>query len=158
METITYCTAVAARTSDIWPACSAEGRLTVSYPPWALHAGHMSPVRAATAQCRPVIVSIFVNPTQFAPNEDFQKYPRTLEADRQQLEESGVDYLFAPETAEMYPQGFRTWVNVDGLPIASKDARGPSTFEVSPRLCSNFSKSFSRKQRFSAARMRSRLD
>ena len=81
----------------------------------ALHEGHMSLVRAAMAECQPVIASIFVNPTQFGPNEDLQKYPRTLEADRKRLEEAGVDYLFAPEAAEMYPQGFRTWVNVEGL-------------------------------------------
>src|ERR1700693_6036267 len=81
----------------------------------ALHAGHMSLVRAAKAECQPVIASIFVNPTQFGPNEDFQKYPRTFEMDRKRLEEAGVDYLFSPEAAEMYPQGFRTWVNVEGL-------------------------------------------
>ena len=81
----------------------------------ALHEGHMSLVRAALAECRPVIASIFVNPPQFGPQEDLQKYPRTLEADRKRLEEAGVDYLFAPEIAEMYPQGFRTWVNVEDL-------------------------------------------
>jgi pantoate--beta-alanine ligase len=81
----------------------------------ALHAGHMSLVQAAKAECLPVIASIFVNPAQFAPSEDLQKYPRMLEADRKQLEEAGVDYLFAPEAAEIYPQGFRTWVNVEGL-------------------------------------------
>jgi pantoate--beta-alanine ligase len=94
----------------------AEGRPVGFVPTMgALHAGHMSLVGAAMSECHPVIASIFVNPSQFAPGEDFQKYPRTLEEDRKRLEEAGVDYLFAPEAAEMYPQGFSTWVNVDGL-------------------------------------------
>jgi pantoate--beta-alanine ligase len=81
----------------------------------ALHEGHMSLVRAAMAECQPVIASIFVNPAQFGPGEDLQKYPRTFESDRSRLEEAGVGYLFAPEAGEMYPQGFHTWVNVEGL-------------------------------------------
>jgi pantoate--beta-alanine ligase len=94
----------------------AEGRPAGFVPTMgALHGGHMSLIRAATAECQPAIVSIFVNPTQFGPSEDFRKYPRPLETDRKQLEEAGVGYLFAPEAAEMYPQGFRTWVNVEGL-------------------------------------------
>jgi pantoate--beta-alanine ligase len=94
----------------------AEGRPVGFVPTMgALHEGHMSLVRAAMAECQPVIASIFVNPTQFAPGEDLQKYPRTFDADRKRLEETGVGYLFAPEAGEMYPQGFRTWVNVEGL-------------------------------------------
>jgi pantoate--beta-alanine ligase len=94
----------------------AEGRSTGFVPTMgALHAGHLSLVRAAQVGSQPVIASIFVNPTQFAPNEDFQKYPRTFEADSKKLEDAGVNYLFAPEPSEIYPPGFRTWVNVEGL-------------------------------------------
>ena len=81
----------------------------------ALHAGHLALVQRAVSECQPVIASIFVNPTQFGPNEDFQKYPRAFESDCKKLEDAGVDYLFAPEPSEIYPPGFRTWVNVEGL-------------------------------------------
>ena len=94
----------------------AEGRLTGLVPTMgALHAGHLSLVRAARAECQPVIASIFVNPAQFGPSEDFQKYPRSFQDDAKLLEDAGVEYLFAPEGAEIYPPGFRTWVNVEGL-------------------------------------------
>ena len=81
----------------------------------ALHEGHVSLVRAAKQDCSPVVVSIFVNPMQFGPGEDLQKYPRTFERDAAALENLGVNYLFAPEASEMYPGGFRTSVNVEGL-------------------------------------------
>jgi pantoate--beta-alanine ligase len=81
----------------------------------ALHEGHFSLVREAKKRCSPVVVSIFVNPTQFGPSEDFKKYPRQLERDRASLEEMGVDYLFAPPVEEIYPKGFQTAVSVEGL-------------------------------------------
>ncbi len=74
----------------------------------ALHEGHISLIREAQRQCSPVAVSIFVNPKQFGPSEDFKKYPRTFEADRELLEKLGVNYLFAPSPEEVYPQDFRT--------------------------------------------------
>ena len=81
----------------------------------ALHEGHLSLIRQAQKQCSPVVASIFVNPKQFGPSEDFQKYPRMLEADRDTLKRLGVNYLFAPSAPEMYPQGFGTAVIVEGL-------------------------------------------
>jgi pantoate--beta-alanine ligase len=81
----------------------------------ALHEGHVSLVRAAKKDCSPVVVSIFVNPKQFGPAEDFQKYPRRMEQDATALEALSVDYVFAPASADIYPDGFRTAVNIEGL-------------------------------------------
>lgn len=81
----------------------------------ALHEGHLSLVREARAQADAVVVSIFVNPTQFGPNEDFAKYPRTFERDREMLQSEHTDYIFSPSPAEMYPPGAETWVTVDQI-------------------------------------------
>jgi pantoate--beta-alanine ligase len=81
----------------------------------ALHEGHLSLVRAARASCGIVAASIFVNPTQFGPNEDLAKYPRDFDRDRDLLEKEGVELLFAPSVEEMYPAGAVTWVMVEEL-------------------------------------------
>jgi pantoate--beta-alanine ligase len=81
----------------------------------ALHEGHRSLVRAARASSDVVAASIFVNPTQFGPNEDLAKYPRSWDRDRELLEREGVELLFAPSVKEMYPAGAVTWVTVEGL-------------------------------------------
>ncbi len=94
----------------------AESRIIGLVPTMgALHEGHTSLVKRARQDCSPVIASIFVNPKQFGPKEDFAKYPRTLEADTDKLAAAGVDSLFLPEAAEIYPPGFSTYVSVEGL-------------------------------------------
>jgi pantoate--beta-alanine ligase len=80
----------------------------------ALHAGHLALVRAARRRARRVVVSIFVNPTQFAPNEDFASYPRTFESDAAALAELKVDLIWAPSAAVMYPEGFATRITPEG--------------------------------------------
>ena len=94
----------------------------------ALHAGHISLVRLARAQCDVVAASIFVNPTQFGPNEDFAKYPRTFEQDCALLEAEGVALLFAPRPEEMYPPGATTFVNVEGIGDRLDGASRPGHF------------------------------
>jgi pantoate--beta-alanine ligase len=100
-------------------ACRAErsGSKRLGFVPTmgALHEGHLSLVRAAKGSCDIVAASIFVNPTQFGPNEDLAKYPRTFERDRELLEKEGVNLLFNPSAEEMYPAGATTWVTVEGL-------------------------------------------
>ncbi len=94
----------------------------------ALHAGHMSLVSAARAQCDIVAASIFVNPTQFGPNEDFAKYPRTFDSDRAQLEAAGVDILFAPSAETMYPAGNTATVDPGAIGNRLDGASRPGHF------------------------------
>lgn len=94
----------------------------------ALHEGHLSLVRRAHAECDVVVASIFVNPLQFAPGEDFARYPRTFEEDCRMLEAEGVDVLFAPATAEMYPEGAVTTVIVAGIGDRLDGASRPGHF------------------------------
>ena len=79
----------------------------------ALHEGHLTLMRTAKAKCDVVIASVFVNPVQFGPNEDYDAYPRRFEEDCRKLESVGVDAVFHPEPAEMYPEGYGTYVNVE---------------------------------------------
>src|SRR5438105_5207219 len=81
----------------------------------ALHQGHLSLVREARQMCDIVVVSVFVNPTQFGPGEDYARYPRDLTKDTALLTDYNVDYIFAPPAEEIYPSGYSTYVNVAGL-------------------------------------------
>jgi pantoate--beta-alanine ligase len=94
----------------------------------ALHEGHASLIRAAHAETGFVVVSIFVNPTQFGPNEDFGRYPRPLERDLDVCGRDGADLVLVPDAAAMYPPGFRTWVEVYGLQDVLCGAARPGHF------------------------------
>jgi len=94
----------------------------------ALHEGHLNLIHEARAMCDVVVVSIFVNPTQFGPGEDFGAYPRDLTADSALLAEYNVDYVFAPTMEEIYPQGSSTFVTVEGLSEQLEGASRPGHF------------------------------
>jgi len=94
----------------------------------ALHEGHLALVKEARQRCDIVIASIFVNPTQFNDGKDLEKYPRDLTADAATLAEYDVDYVFAPDASEIYPEGFSTFVNVEGLTETLEGASRPGHF------------------------------
>jgi pantoate--beta-alanine ligase len=107
----------------------AQGRTIGLVPTMgALHAGHASLMRAAAAACDRVAASLFVNPTQFGPNEDFAKYPRSFEADCAMAESEGVHVIFAPSVEEIYPAGATTFVEVEGLSGRLDGASRPGHF------------------------------
>ena len=92
------------------------------------HQGHLSLVGQANKQCEITVVSIFVNPSQFGPNEDFESYPRDMQRDLELLSKYKVDYVFSPNPEQMYPQDYRTWVEVEGLSSILCGASRPGHF------------------------------
>jgi len=105
-----------------------DGKLGLVPTMGYLHEGHISLVRRARAECDSVAVSIFVNPTQFGPNEDLSKYPRDLERDLHLLEEAGVDLVWTPAPEVMYPAEFQTWVEVAEMTRPLEGAQRPGHF------------------------------
>ncbi len=94
----------------------------------ALHAGHVSLFHACRSQAQFVVATIFVNPTQFAPHEDFSKYPRPLEKDLEAARLAGVDLVFTPEKDSLYPPGYSTYVTVEGVSAPMEGAIRPTHF------------------------------
>ncbi len=111
--------------------------MTVGFVPTmgALHQGHASLVRRARRECDRVVVSVFVNPTQFGPGEDLEKYPRDLGQDLRLLEREGADLVFAPEPGTIYPEGFSTFVEVTGLTSGLCGAARPGHFRGVTTVC-----------------------
>jgi pantoate--beta-alanine ligase len=93
-----------------------------------LHEGHLSLVRRAAEECASVVVSIFVNPTQFGPGEDLAAYPRDMERDLRLLEPLGVSLVWTPSPENMYPSGYQTWVEVEALTLPLEGAQRPGHF------------------------------
>jgi len=94
----------------------------------ALHEGHLSLIRASAAECDRTVVSIYVNPTQFAPDEDLEKYPRRLERDCRVAAVAGAHLAFCPRDETMYPEGYSTWVSQEGLTEVLEGAHRPTHF------------------------------
>ncbi len=101
----------------------------------ALHEGHLSLIRTARERCDIVAVTIFVNPTQFGPDEDYENYPRTREADLKACERGGVDFVFMPSVTAMYPQGDKTTVHVREVPDGLCGAGRPGHFDGVATIC-----------------------
>lgn len=101
---------------DVVRELKSQGKIIGFVPTMGyLHEGHLSLVRSSVQKADTTVISIFVNPTQFGPKEDFKEYPRDIKRDSATLEREGVDYLFIPDTEEIYPYGFKTYVEVQDL-------------------------------------------
>lgn len=112
-----------------------DGRVGIVPTMGGLHQGHLDLVKAAQEICDSVVVSLFVNPTQFAAHEDLDSYPRQLVADLEMLEKAGVDAVFTPNASEMYPENSTTFVNLDGIDDISEGARRPGFFRGVATIC-----------------------
>jgi pantoate--beta-alanine ligase len=118
---------------ELRAAVSGGGRLGLVPTMGAFHEGHLSLFRAARDECDTVVVSLFVNPTQFGAGEDLERYPRDEERDARVAEEAGIDVLFAPSAEEMYAEGFGTWVDVDEA--GAEGAARPGHFRGVATVC-----------------------
>ena len=119
--------------ADMRAARAASGSVGLVPTMGAFHDGHVALFRAAGRECEHIVVSLFVNPTQFAPHEDFERYPRDEQCDVEVAEAAGVDVLFLPSADELYPPDFETWVEV-GATGAEGEAR-PGHFRGVATIC-----------------------
>jgi pantoate--beta-alanine ligase len=101
----------------------------------AFHDGHLALVKAARAECETVVVSVFVNPAQFAAGEDLERYPRDEPRDAQLAAQAGADFLFAPTVEEIYPPGFQTWIDVEELGRGLEGEHRPGHFRGVATVC-----------------------
>ena len=116
---------------SVWSRQLHREGVTIGFVPTmgALHAGHRALIRAARLRCDAVVVSIFVNPAQFGPTEDFLKYPRQLRRDQAVCRAEGTDVVFAPDTRAMYPAAFQTIVSVPGISRRWEGESRPTHFQ-----------------------------
>jgi pantoate--beta-alanine ligase len=131
---VTTARTIAALHAELDPL-RAEHRIGLVPTMGALHAGHEALVRRAQAECDVGVASIFVNPAQFGPGEDFGRYPRDEVRDAAIAESWGLDYLFIPSRDEMYPVGFNTWVDVEALAGELEGAARPGHFRGVATIC-----------------------
>ena len=118
---------------EVRQALAGSGRVGLVPTMGAFHDGHLALFRAARGECEAVVVSLFVNPTQFGANEDLSRYPRNEARDVQLAELAGVDLLFTPSVEEMYPEGYATWVDVEGT--GAEGAARPAHFRGVATVC-----------------------